>query len=154
MSPSGEKIVSRNCFANKLCPQRQSTGSSNNWANQRLEDLVFAYFATRFPRKLRSRLTANTLTGCLRPVNQKWKFYFRPYFFSSPGPLYNWYSRYLCRSRPRAVWVPHFFLKKFKAFLASSFVRGVLRSTTALVYKLFIRRCHGFRVPNGGFFIG
>ena len=32
------------------------------------------------------------------------------------------------------------FLKKFKAFLASSFVRGVLRSTTASVYKLFIRR--------------
>ena len=47
-------------------------------------------------------------------------------------------SQYLCRARPRAVWVPH--LKKFKAFLASSFVRGVLRSTTASVYKLFIRR--------------
>ena len=53
-------------------------------------------------------------------------------------PLYDWYSQYLCRARPRAVW--YHILKTFKAFLASSFVRGVLRSTTASVYKLFIRR--------------
>ena len=44
-----------------------------------------------------------------------------------------------CAERGRAQSGYHI-LKKFKAFLASSFVRGVLRSTTASVYKLFIRR--------------
>ena len=58
-----------------------------------------------------------------------------------------------CAERGRARSGYHI-LKKFKAFLASSFVRGVLRSTTASVYKLFIRCFHGFRFPNGGFFIG
>ena len=44
---SAEKIVLRkqhwknfSCFANKLHPQTQSTGFSDNWANQRLESLL------------------------------------------------------------------------------------------------------------------
>ena len=57
-------------------------------------------------------------------------------FFFTPSTID---THNTCAERGRARSGYHI-LKKFKAFLASSFVRGVLRSTTASVYKLFIRR--------------
>ena len=60
----------------------------------------------------------------------------QPSFFFTPSTTD---THNTCAERGRARSGYHI-LKKFKAFLASSFVRGVLRSTTALVYKLFIRR--------------
>ena len=40
---------------------------------------------------------------------------------------------YWCRARPHAVWVPHF--TEVQGVHVSSFVRGVLRSTTSSFYE-------------------
>ena len=57
--------------------------------------------------------------------------------------FYDWYSQYLCRAWSCVVWVPQF-LKKFEAFLASSFFGGMLWSMAF----------SHIPVPYGGFFIG